>query len=88
MPSRHHLSRNFARCRCARIFEAAIEVQKEGIKVKPEIMIPLVGFAKELELQVQLVRQIAAEVTKQHNTRLELPRRHDDRNPARLRGRG
>ena len=52
------------------IFEAAIEVQKEGIKVKPEIMIPLVGFAKELELQVALVRQVAAEVTKQHNTRL------------------
>jgi len=52
------------------IFEAAIEVQKEGIKVKPEIMIPLVGFAKELELQVALVRQIAAEVSKQHNTRL------------------
>jgi len=52
------------------IFEAAIEVQKEGIKVKPEIMIPLVGFAKELELQTQLVRQIAAEVSKQHNVRL------------------
>jgi pyruvate,orthophosphate dikinase len=52
------------------IFEAAIEVQKEGIKVKPEIMIPLVGFAKELELQVALVRQIAAEVSKEHNTRL------------------
>jgi len=33
-------------------------------------MIPLVGFAKELELQVALVRQIAAEVSKQHNTRL------------------
>ena len=28
------------------IFEAAIEVQKEGIKVKPEIMIPLVGFLR------------------------------------------
>ena len=52
------------------IFEAAIEVQKEGIKVKPEIMIPLVGFAKELELQVALVRKIAAEVSKEHNTRL------------------
>jgi pyruvate,orthophosphate dikinase len=52
------------------IFEAAIEVQKEGIKVKPEIMIPLVGFAKELELQVQLVRDVAAQVSKQHNTRL------------------
>jgi pyruvate,orthophosphate dikinase len=52
------------------IFEAAIEVQKEGIKVKPEIMIPLVGFAKELELQVALVRQIASELTKKHNVRL------------------
>ena len=52
------------------IFEAAIEVQKEGIKVKPEIMIPLVGFAKELDLQVALVRQTAAEVSKKHNVRL------------------
>jgi pyruvate,orthophosphate dikinase len=52
------------------LFEAAIEVQKEGIKVKPEIMIPLVGFAKELELQVQLVRQVAAEVSKKHNVRI------------------
>jgi pyruvate,orthophosphate dikinase len=52
------------------IFEAAIEVQKEGIKVKPEIMIPLVGFSKELELQVALVRQVAAEVSKQSGTRL------------------
>jgi pyruvate,orthophosphate dikinase len=52
------------------IFEAAIEVQKEGIKVKPEIMIPLVGFLKELELQTQLVREVAAKVSKEHNTRL------------------
>jgi len=28
------------------VFEAAAEVQKSGIKVKPEIMIPLVGFQK------------------------------------------
>jgi pyruvate,orthophosphate dikinase len=52
------------------IFEAAIEVQKEGIKVKPEIMIPLVGFLKELELQAQLVRDVAAKVSKENNTRL------------------
>ena len=52
------------------IFEAAIEVQKEGIKVKPEIMIPLVGFQKELELQVQLVREVAAKVSKEKGTRL------------------
>ena len=52
------------------IFEAAIEVQKEGIKVKPEIMIPLVGYPKELDLQVQLVREVAAKVSKEHNVRL------------------
>jgi pyruvate,orthophosphate dikinase len=52
------------------IFEAAIEVQKEGVKVKPEIMIPLVGFPKEFELQAQLVRDVAAQVSKEHNTRL------------------
>jgi len=52
------------------IFEAAIEVQKEGIKVKPEIMIPLVGFAKELQLQIQLVREVAAEVTKASGVKL------------------
>jgi len=32
------------------VFEAAAQVQKEGIKVKPEIMIPLVGFKRELDL--------------------------------------
>jgi pyruvate,orthophosphate dikinase len=52
------------------IFEAAIEVQKEGIKVKAEIMIPLVGFPKELDLQVALVREVAAKVSKEHNTKL------------------
>ena len=52
------------------IFEAAIEVQKEGIKVKPEIMIPLVGFEKELDLQVQLVREVAAKVVKEKGAKL------------------
>jgi pyruvate,orthophosphate dikinase len=44
------------------VFEAAAEVQKSGIKVKPEIMIPLVGFKKELDLQVELVHRVAKEV--------------------------
>ena len=42
------------------IFEAAADVQKEGIKVKPEVMIPLVGFKKELDLQVEIVHRVAA----------------------------
>ena len=44
------------------IFEAAAEVQKKGIKVKPEVMIPLVGFKKELDLQVEIVHRVAKEV--------------------------
>jgi pyruvate, orthophosphate dikinase len=44
------------------IFEAAVKVQKEGIVVKPEIMIPLVGNVAELKLQADDVRAVAAEV--------------------------
>ncbi len=44
------------------VFEAAAEVQKQGIKVKAEIMIPLVGFKKELDLQVEVVHRVAREV--------------------------
>ncbi len=44
------------------ILEAACEVKKMGIDVKPEIMIPLVGHVNELKLQEQLVRKVAEEV--------------------------
>jgi pyruvate,orthophosphate dikinase len=44
------------------IFEAAADVQKAGIKVKPEVMVPLVGFKKELDLQVELIHRVAREV--------------------------
>jgi pyruvate,orthophosphate dikinase len=64
------------------IFEAAAEVQKKGVKVKPEVMIPLVGFKRELDLQVEIVRRVAAEVQKekkvkinyQVGTMIEVPR--------------
>ena len=64
------------------IFEAAAEVQKKGIKVKPEVMIPLVGFPKELKLQIEIVHRVAAEVAKERKTRfnylvgtmIEIPR--------------
>jgi len=44
------------------IFEAAAEVHKSGTKVHPEVMIPLVGFKRELELQVEIVHRVAQEV--------------------------
>ena len=52
------------------VFEAAAEVQKEGIKVHPEIMIPLVGFKKELDLQVEVVHRVAQEVMKEKGVKL------------------
>ena len=52
------------------VFEAAAEVQKQGIKVKPEIMIPLVGFKRELDLQVELVHRVAKEVMTDNKVKL------------------
>jgi len=44
------------------IIEAALNVSKEGVKPQPEIMIPLVGAARELELQRGLAEQVIAQV--------------------------
>ncbi|MBM4331540.1 MAG: pyruvate, phosphate dikinase [Deltaproteobacteria bacterium] len=64
------------------IFEAACEVTKEGIKVIPEVMIPLVGHVNELRSQRQIVDRVAREVLAQTGakikymigTMIELPR--------------
>jgi len=53
------------------IFEAAADVSKKGIKVKPEVMIPLVGFAKELQLQVEVVHAAAKAVMAEKKTKFE-----------------
>jgi pyruvate,orthophosphate dikinase len=52
------------------VFEAAALVQKEGIKVRPEIMIPLVGFKKELDLQVDVVHAAARAVQAEQKVKL------------------
>jgi len=52
------------------VFEAAAIVQKEGIKVRPEIMIPLVGFKKEFDLQIAVVHQAAREVQQEQRVKL------------------
>jgi pyruvate,orthophosphate dikinase len=44
------------------IFEAARDVAKKGIPVKPEVMIPLVGHVEELKRQAALVREAARDV--------------------------
>ncbi|MEO6724650.1 MAG: pyruvate, phosphate dikinase [Blastocatellia bacterium] len=64
------------------IFEAAVKVKAEGVIVKPEIMIPLVGNVNELKLQADVVRRVASEVFEREGqsveylvgTMIELPR--------------
>jgi pyruvate,orthophosphate dikinase len=64
------------------IFEAALQVAKSGQKVKPEVMIPLVGHVEELKRQKQIVLEAAEEVLGKDNkdvdfaigTMIEVPR--------------
>jgi pyruvate,orthophosphate dikinase len=64
------------------IFEAATECARDGVKVFPEVMIPLVGAVGELQVQAELVRRVASEVMKEAGveveytvgTMIELPR--------------
>jgi pyruvate,orthophosphate dikinase len=44
------------------IFEAVVQVAKKGVNVIPEVMIPLVGFQRELALQKDIVERVAKEV--------------------------
>jgi pyruvate,orthophosphate dikinase len=64
------------------IFEAAVAVEKEGIKTHAEVMIPLIATLKEMENQAAIVRRIAEEVFREKGkkvhylvgTMIELPR--------------
>lgn len=53
------------------IFEAACEVKKKGIEVKPEVMIPLVGIVTELSLQKEIVDRVAKEVMESSNMKID-----------------
>ena len=64
------------------IFEAAVAVEREGIKTHAEVMIPLIATVKEMENQAALVRRVAEEVFREKGkkvhylvgTMIELPR--------------
>jgi pyruvate,orthophosphate dikinase len=53
------------------IFEAACDCKKKGIEAKPEVMIPLVGDVKELELQKEIVDRVAGEVFAKKGVKVE-----------------
>src|SRR5262249_61586419 len=62
--------------------EAGWELEREGKKIVPEIMIPLVGMVTEMKAEKDLVREVAQETMKRYNVKLsyligtmiELPR--------------
>lgn len=64
------------------VFEAAIRMSNHGVKVFPEIMVPLVGTPEELGHQVRLIRSVADKVfaetksslTYKVGTMIEIPR--------------
>ena len=64
------------------VINAALEVEKEGIKVTPEIMIPLVGDVNELKYVKNIVVETADAIIKDNNcdlkykvgTMIEIPR--------------
>ena len=53
------------------IFEAAANVQKKGIVVMPEVMVPLVGFARELQLQSDIIHGVAKAVQKEKGVKIK-----------------
>jgi pyruvate,orthophosphate dikinase len=64
------------------IFEAACDAAEQGVRVEPEVMIPLVGARKELDNQAAVVRRTADEVFRERRrkvkylvgTMIEVPR--------------
>src|SRR5205823_9193974 len=72
----------FTEMRARAIFEAAVAVAKDGVKVFPEGMIPLVATLKELENQAGIVNRVAQGVFTEKErtvdylvgTMIELPR--------------
>ncbi len=71
-----------ARMQTRAVIEAAINVNKKGMNVTPEIMIPLVGDVKELEYVKKIVVETADKILKENNikmkyeigTMIEIPR--------------
>ena len=53
------------------IFEAAVAVAKQGVKVHPEVMIPLTATLKEMANQGAIVRRVAEEVFKEKGMRVD-----------------
>lgn len=53
------------------IIEATIKLKKEGVDARPEIMVPLIGTVKELEMQVEIIHATAKQVFEEQATEVD-----------------
>jgi pyruvate,orthophosphate dikinase len=53
------------------IFEAACQLKKEGVNVKPEVMVPLVGHVNELKMQKNIIIETAEKVMKEKGVKVD-----------------
>jgi pyruvate,orthophosphate dikinase len=53
------------------IFQAACKLKRERVDVRPEVMIPLVGTVKELELNTDMTHRVAREVMQENGVEVE-----------------
>jgi len=53
------------------IIEAAVNLKMKGVNVMPEIMVPLIGTVKELELQVNIIKETAEKVFAEKGARVD-----------------
>ncbi|OHD65405.1 MAG: pyruvate, phosphate dikinase [Spirochaetes bacterium RBG_13_51_14] len=53
------------------IFEAACQLKKEGVNVKPEVMVPLVGHLNELKMQKDIIVATAEKVMREKGVKVE-----------------
>ncbi len=53
------------------ILEAAMNLKERGINAKPEIMVPLTSISRELNSQIQVIRDTAEKVFEEHNNRVD-----------------
>jgi pyruvate,orthophosphate dikinase len=53
------------------IFEAACDLKKEGLEVKPEVMIPLVGHVNELKEARRVLEKVAKQIMEEKGTNID-----------------
>ncbi len=68
------------------IFEAAVAVAKDGVKVFPEVMIPLIATLKEMANQAEIVNRVAKEVFAEKGAKSRIHGWNHDRASARCSG--